>query len=190
MTDINVNVQVVGVKELLAALKSTDKKLVRQTQAAMRDAGSPLVAQARNMTPTTPLSGWGHNGRTGWRDSEVQSGLKVSIGGARMGTSWPLLKLTQKNPAGMIFDWAGRAGMSQRKPRSREYAGRPQGHANTTQGRALIANLPQFGYIKGAKYSRVLFPAFVATRREVTAALLEALDKVAAEMNREIERVG
>jgi hypothetical protein len=53
-----------------------------------------------------------------------------------------------------------------------------------------VANLPQFGYLKGSKYSRVLFPAFVATRREVTGSLLEALDKVAAELNREIERVG
>lgn len=190
MAEFNVSMQVIGVKELLTVLKSTDKKLVRETQAAMRGAGSPLVAQAREITPSNPLSGWVHSGRTGWRDSEVQSGLKVSVGGARMKDSWPLLKLTQKNPAGMIFDWAGRAGMSQRKPRSREYPGRPRGHANTTQGRALIANLPQFGYVKGSKYSRVLFPAFVASRREVTGALLEALDKVAAEMNREIERIG
>lgn len=190
MADVVISAQVVGVKEMFALLKTTDKKLVRQTQAAMRTAASPLVAQARSITPAVaPLSGWAHNGRVGWKQSDVMSGLKVSIGGARVGTTWPLLRLVQKSAAGQIYDLAGRGNYTGRESKSKAYSGRPNGHRLNGQGRAMVANLPNLGYIKGSKYSRVVFPAFVASRRDVTAALLEALDKVAADMNHEIERI-
>lgn len=175
MADVVISAQVVGVKELFSLLRTTDKKLLRLTQAAMKTAASPMVAQARSATPTgeAVLEGWRHKGRTGWRDAEVLSGISASVGGRGVSrNTWPLLKLTQKNAAGMIYDWAGRTGKGKRKD---EY---------------FVKYLPKLGATKGSQYSRVLFPSFVVTRREVTAALLEALDKVAAEMNREIERIG
>jgi hypothetical protein len=175
MAEFNVSVQITGVKEMFAILRTTDKRLLRMTQAAMRGAASPMVAQARVATPTgdAVLEGWRHSGRTGWRDAEVLGGISASVGGRSVRTNtWPLLKLTQKNAAGMIYDWAGRSGKGKRKDEH------------------FVNYLPKLGATKGSQYSRVLFPSFVATRREVTGALLEALDKVAAEMNREIERIG
>lgn len=185
-------VQVQGVKEVQRILKQLDAKAQRQTQAMMRKAASPMTAQAKALTPAVaPLSGWAHQGRTGWRTSEVQSKIKVATGGRaiRKNQTWPLLTLTQGNAAGMIFDWAGRSNWTGRKPRSAPYPGRPSGHRLNGQGDSLVRNLPRLGAVKGSKYSRVLFPAFVATRDEVVDAVLDGLDQVAKQINREIERV-
>ena len=168
-------VQVQGVKEVLAILRQIDRKAMRQTQAAMRQAASPLVSQARSLTPQSPpLSGWGHSGRTGWRESEVLSGIRVAVGGRaiRANQTWPLLTLTQSTAAGMIFDWAGRAGRYMKRPES-----------------DFVGKLPKLGSLKGGQYSRVLFPAFAASRGEVIAAVLDAVDQVARQVNVEISRV-
>jgi hypothetical protein len=49
--------------------------------------------------------------------------------------------------------------------------------------------LPALGGVKGSQYSRVLFPAFVATRDEVVRAVQDGIDEVAAQLNIEIERI-
>jgi hypothetical protein len=67
----------------------------------------------------------------------------------------------------MIFDWAGRAGTSSQ----------------------FVKALPRLGYLKGSQYSRVLFPAFVATRDEVVRAVQDGVDQVARQLNIEIERI-
>lgn len=173
MAELKVKSQLIGVRELQTILRNTDKKLLRQTQAQMRQAASPMVAQARSITPSTsPLSGWAHKGRTGWREADVQGGLSAKVGGSRISaTSWPLLSLRQKNPAGMIYDWAGRVNKGKR----------PLPH--------FVNLLPKLGSIKGSQYSRVLFPAFVATRAEVTRAMIDAVETVARQVNVEIERI-
>jgi hypothetical protein len=184
--------QVTGVREVSRILKQVDRKVQRQTQAMMRQAASPMVAQARSFVPPTePLSGWAHNGRVGWQQSQVLSGVKAATGGRaiRQNQTWPLLTLTQRNAAGMIYEWAGRSNYAGRIPRTRPYNNRPRGHAVNGQGFVMIANLPPLGSIKGSKYSRTLFPAFAATRDEVVGALLDALDQVARQVNVEIERV-
>lgn len=183
-----VSTKMEGFSELRQVLKSTDKKLLTQTQKAMRQAASPMVAQARAMTPSdAPLSGWAHNGRTGWRQNEVLAGIGVKTGGRRLtATEWPLLSLQQKNAAGMIYDWAGRAGMANSVARSRPYARRPSGHRNTSQGRTLVDKIPRFGAIKGSQYSRVIFPAFAATRQEVVRAVADGVELAAQQINVEV----
>lgn len=167
--------QVQGVREVQKILRQIDRKALRQTQAFMRQAASPMVAQARALTPSdTPLSGWAHAGRTGWRQSQVLSGVKVSTGGRaiRANQTWPLLTLTQSTAAGMIYDWAGRSGRYMKRPENQ-----------------FVGRLPKLGRIKGSQYSRVLFPAFVATRADVVEAILDGLDQVAKQVNAEITRV-
>lgn len=183
--------EVLGVKGLTRLLRETDKKLARELQQKMRSATQPMLAQARQLTPgAAPLSGWDHSGRTGWRQSEVMSGLKVTVGGRSMRRyESPLLVLSQKNPAGMIYDWAGRSSYAGRKARSAGYRSRESGHALRGQGLTMIARLPQLGAIKGSRYSRVLFPAFVATRADVVRAIMAAVDEMAERVNVEIEGV-
>jgi hypothetical protein len=191
MTDLTISAKAIGIKELQTILRESDKKLLRSTQRMMRKAASPMTAQARAITPSqSPLSGWANNGRTGWRQSEVLSGITVKVGGPSLRSNeWALLTLQQNNAAGMIFDWAGRDGMSNRRARSRPYLNKSAGHANTSQGSTMVARLPSFGYLKGSQYSRVLFPAFVATRDEVVRAVQDGVDQVARQLNIEIERI-
>jgi hypothetical protein len=169
MADMQLSAKVIGVKELQATLRETDKKLLRSTQKMMRRAASPMTAQARSITPENgTLSGWAHKGRTGWRQAEVLSGISTPLGGRALSrTEWPLLTLQQRNAAGMIFDWAGRAGTSSQ----------------------FVKALPRLGGVKGSQYSRVLFPAFVATRDEVVRAVQDGVDQVASQLNIEIERI-
>lgn len=171
----DLGVQVQGVREVQRILRQIDLKALRQTQAFMRQAASPMVAQARALTPSdVPLSGWNHAGRTGWRQSQVLSGIKVATGGRaiRANQTWPLLTLSQSTAAGMIFDWAGRSGRYMRRPEEQ-----------------FVGRLPKLGQLKGSQYSRVLFPAFVATRGEIIGAVLDGLDQVAKQVNAEISRV-
>jgi hypothetical protein len=191
MADLTINAQVIGVKNLQAILKESDRKMLRETQAMMRKAASPMTAQAKSMTPSaTPLSGWAHKGRTGWRQSEVLAGISVAVGGRSVSrTVWPLLSLQQKNPAGMIYDWAGRGNDAGKEARSEPYGNRQKGHRINGQGFAMIRNLPALGGVKGSQYSRVLFPAFVATRDEVVRAVQDGIDEVAKQLNIEIERI-
>jgi hypothetical protein len=173
MADVKLSAKVIGVKELQAILKESDRKMLRSTQASMRKAASPMTSQAKSMTPSaTPLSGWAHKGRTGWRQSEVLSGISTAVGGRAVSrTVWPLLSLQQKNPAGMIYDWAGRTNAGKRPLQQ------------------FVKLLPALGGVKGSQYSRVLFPAFVATRDEVVRAVQDGIDEVAKQLNIEIERI-
>lgn len=169
MLDLTISAKAIGITEFVSILKESDKKLLRSTQAMMRKAAAPMTAQARSLTPLNgTLDGWAHNGRTGWRDSEVLSGITTKLGGRSLSrTEWPLLTLQQRNAAGMIFDWAGRAGGSSQ----------------------FVKALPKLGGQKGSQYSRVLFPAFVATRSEVVRAVQDGVDEVARQLNIEIERI-
>lgn len=162
-----------GFSEMRSALRTTDRKLFNATTRSIRQAGSSMVAQARALTPSeAPLSGWAHAGRTGWRQSQVLSGITIRVGGRRISqTEWMLASLQQKNAAGMIYDWAGRAGKGKR----------PLPH--------FINLLPRLGSRKGSQYSRVLFPAFVATRVEVTRAMMEAVETVAKQVNADVRRI-
>jgi hypothetical protein len=169
MADLTISAKAIGIKELQTILRESDKKLLRSTQKMMRRAASPMTAQARSITPVNgTLSGWAHKGRTGWRQAEVLQRITVSLGGRSLSrTEWPLLTLQQRNAAGMIFDWAGRAGTSSQ----------------------FVKALPRLGGVKGSQYSRVLFPAFVATRDEVVRAVQDGVDQVARQLNIEIERI-
>jgi len=173
VADLTITSQLIGVKQLQTILRMTDRKMLRQLQNAMRQAASPMVAQARSITPhQSPLDGWDHRGRTGWRQSEVLAGLTVKIGGTRLSpTVYPLMTLRQNNPAGMIYDWAGRVNKGKRPLNQ------------------FVNLLPRLGSTKGGRYSRVLFPAFVATRAEVTRAMIEAVETAARQVNVEIERI-
>jgi hypothetical protein len=191
MPDVQLSAKVIGVKNLQEILKESDRKMLRSTQMMMRKAASPMVAQAKSMTPKSPpLSGFAHNGRTAWRQSDVLGGIKATIGGRAVSrTVWPLLSLTQSSPIGMIYDWAGRGNEAGKEARSKPYGTRQKGHRINGQGFAMIRNLPRFGSVKGSQYSRVLFPAFVATRDEVVRAVQDGIDEVARQLNIEIERI-
>lgn len=126
-----------GVAATLKELGQIDPQLAKAAKARIKEAASPLVSTARGFIPTdSPLSGMTRSKRLGWQSGSVRSGIsaKVSTKPARSGRI-PLLSVIQKNPAGAMWDMAGRA----------------SGGA-TPQGRAMIRNL-------AGQPSRSMWPA-------------------------------
>jgi hypothetical protein len=104
--------QVTGVRETIAILRQVDTELRKETVKAMRVAAQPLQAGARGLTPATPpLSGMARAGGSVQAYSRrAVTGITIRYGGkfSRSSQTWPLLRLQQKDPAGSVFDMAGR----------------------------------------------------------------------------------
>ena len=173
---LTLDVRLVNERELLRLLGKIDNDARKQVQRDIVRMAAPMAGRAKQLAPqTAPLYGWAHNGRTGWKDKPVINGYRVRFGGrgftnATGEREFPLLTLEARNPAGAIFDWAGRKSGQQ-----------------SSQFTAQLANEGWgLGWTKGAKYSRVLFPAYVAEKQNVIANIQSALDEVARRINREM----
>lgn len=173
---LTLDVRLVNERTLLRLLGRIDDDARKQVQRDIVRMASPMAGRAKQLAPATaPLYGWAHNGRTGWRDQQVLNGYRVRFGGRGFtGQSglreFPLLTLETRNAAGAIFDWAGRKSGE----RSSQFTAQLD-----SEGWGL-------GWIKGSKYSRVLFPAYVAEKQNVIANIQGALDDVARRINREM----
>lgn len=169
---VNANVQVQGVRETLKALKQIDPELRKQAVKEMRTAAQPLVTEVKSQMPDQPLSGWKEEGELGWRSSKVKQSVKLKFGGKRVrsqgGSQYPLLRLVIGSPAGAAFDKAGKANA----PRS-------------PQGRAFIDALES----KYGPASRRAWPITLKNMDRINRGVMEAVDKAAAEVNKEIRRV-
>lgn len=157
-------VEVYGVRETIAQLKALDTSLRKQAINDIKAAAEPLRADIAGRIPTTaPLSGWDHKGRTGWtkKNTKVTTNYGGRKGRGRRET-WPLVRVTLKGSAASIYDMAGRGS-----------------DGNTAQGRALIDNL-------GGNPSRAAWPAAEQKLPQVQSAVLEAIRKVSAQVNRNL----
>lgn len=160
--------KVTGAKDVLKALKDLDPELRKETQAEMRRAVAPMQAAARDYVPSKPpLSGWRATGRLAWTN-KARTGIKTRIGGrySKTANSWPLVTLIQSDPAGSVFDIAGRSS-SGRDPR----------------GQNLIAVL-------NARYgraSRSMWRAAEKTLPEVQDAVIAAVDAASQTIERRAE---
>lgn len=166
------NVQVQGVKETLKALKQIDPELRKQAVKEMRTAAQPLVTEVRAGMPQQPLNGWKEEGELGWRENKVKQTVKLKFGGRKVrgqgGNQYPLLRLIIGSPAGAAFDKAGR----RNAPR-------------TPQGRSFIDALDA----KYGQASRRAWPAAEKNLDRIQRGVIDAIDKAAAEVNKEIRRV-
>lgn len=174
------DMKLVNERELLRLLGRVDNEARKEVQRDIVRMAGPLATAARRIAPkTAPTLGWGDKGRLGWRDKQVMNGYRVKFGGRSFTNQgnvreFPLMTLEQRNAAGAVFDWAGR---SNRK-------------GNSVQGRYFIEAMANNGWglrwRKGARYSRVLFPAYVDEKRDVIKNIQGALDKVARDLNRKM----
>lgn len=111
-------VRVEGVSETLAILKSFDKETLKAVNKEIYQEVKPLVGQARSLMPdTAPMSGWGkpNNGEWGTRllydPRSAKMGIRTQIKPARQrggNVKERTLFLIQANPAGAVFETAGR----------------------------------------------------------------------------------
>lgn len=173
------DMKLVNERELLRLLGRVDNEARKEVQRDIVRMAGPMVTAARRIAPATaPTTGWSDKGRLGWRQKQVLNGYRVKFGGRGFVNQgqvreFPLMTLEQRNAAGAVFDWAGRS--SKGKTRS---------------GRWFIVAMANNGWglrwRKGARYSRVLFPAYVDEKRDVIKNIQGALDKVARDINRKM----
>ena len=86
--------------------------LLKEIDKANREAAKPILAYAKSIVPNNaPISGWAHNGRTGWNSQAVQKGMVFRAGRqSRTSDYRALLEFRQNNAAGAIFEVLGRKG--------------------------------------------------------------------------------
>lgn len=156
-----------GVAATIKELGRIDPELAKAARARLKETAAPLVAAARQLVPApSPLSRWKAGGRIGWEAGRARSAItaKPSTAAPR-GRRIKLLSVVQANPAGAVFDMAGRAS-----------GGR------TPQGQAFIRNL-------NARYgtaSRAMWRAAEQTRPQVEQALQTAVRDVEDTLSRRL----
>jgi hypothetical protein len=189
MSDVGIVTNVSGVREVFREVRKFEPKLVAKSQAQMKAAAHPIVIEAQRnirnaaassvyvgMGGNAPLSGWSSGGRLGWDTGKVAKGVSIRAGGPydKARHRWEIIRAYQASPAGMLFDWAGRTG---------KYIG---ARGRPGRGEAFVDNLPKFGYIRGSKHSRTIFPAIAATRGVVSERFVRVMDRVTAEIQARI----
>jgi hypothetical protein len=102
--------QVYGVRETLEELRQIDGKLRLAAMSKMRGASKPLVDAINAYVPNdAPLSGFEHNGRTGWGNTKKSLKFRAKVGGrkAKHRDEWPLVVIRNDSAPVSIFDMAG-----------------------------------------------------------------------------------
>lgn len=100
---------VIGVRATLRELRKTDEKLYWATVNQMKTAAKPLATAIDGNYPSgPPLSGFDHNGRTGWGQRKRTT---IKVGGKRGKAGWPLVRILVGDAPRMIFDMAGRGSL-------------------------------------------------------------------------------
>lgn len=155
-----------GVQETLRDLRQLQPAVYKETMRNIRKAAKPLQAEAQGRTPTgPPLSGFDHQGRTGW--SKRNARVSVNTGGRRSRGMWTLVKIRMNGAAGALFDMAGRGGSG-----------------SSPQGAALVDNL-------NARYraaSRAMWPAAEAKLDLVQRNVSDAIGDAERAMNTQLRR--
>ena len=102
--------QVFGVRETMNELRKVDRATYTASVNGAKRAAEPLrSAVAASIPEGPPLSGFAHNGRTGWGKRGARS-VTTKYGGRakRDRESWPLLRVALTGAAASIWDMAGR----------------------------------------------------------------------------------
>lgn len=169
---VDVSMELFGVRDALAELRRIDPKLRAAAVKKVKAAGAPLAAAAaENYPPKVDLRGWQSTGRLGYSGSKARSGVKVQVGGRtpRGANRYPIVTLVQGNAGAALYDIAGLRG--------------------GTKARRGPGRRPNFVPLMDSVYGNAQRGMWRSRRRidaEATAALRNALDEVAGEVNRKL----
>lgn len=163
-----------SLRDVLKTLKEIEPSLEREGRKSLRKAGDVVVNHAKGLVPGGPPTGVQRNtnranwqtwsGTRDWSRSGVQRGIKVKTSTRpNKGGELRLVTLVQTNPAGVIFDMAGRSGA----------------YVKGRQGAAFVRALTK--YHGGA--SRVMWPAYEDKAGMVDAAMVNAVNAMVDEIN-------
>jgi hypothetical protein len=188
------SIEVKGLKENLVQLNKLNPKLRREFGKRIKQIAQPTVeAIERNrlMGDQAP-KGFQHNGRTGIGRSKsviVRTNTRRARGrnialGAKYETIGTIV-VQSRDAALAIMDMAGKANNVQSSGRSRQYPGRPDGHALVGQGGYMIRKLNQYG-----QASRFMWRSAETSLGKTTEQMQELAQEVEREVNRELAQLG
>lgn len=170
---MQVKATVEGVSDTVAILRSFDRDTVKSINAEIYEQVKPLVGVARSLSPDrSPMSNWDDVGagewgeRLGFTPRAVKMGIGTKIAPFRQrGTHIKerTIFLTQRNPAGVIYETAGR-----------------KTRGSSPQGRQFITNIENRSEVVViGKQTRILWPIVQDNRKRITEAVTQiVLNKV------------
>lgn len=147
----DVNVNVVGLQQLLADLRKFDRDLYKEVEQQLKATAQPVAAAVGAAFPQkTPLEYWHARGRRGearlpgYDPGSVRAGMKAIVysGNKFIGKNVGILRIQQMNAGGAVYDSAG-------------------GKMANPKGDNFIRNLDKHLRVKstgGKSRSRVVFP--------------------------------
>lgn len=169
---VEATIEVYGVRESLAELRRIDPILRVKAVNKIKAAGAELVQiGAAQYTTDTGLSGWSRKGRLGYNPGKVRKGIKIQVGGRtpRGANAFPIVTLVQQDAGGALWDIAGLRGGSKGR-------GAPKGRPN------FVDQLNR----RHGPAQRGLWRAQSEISEKASDKLIEALDDVAAQVNRKL----
>jgi hypothetical protein len=172
------SVRVYGVPQMLSQLNRIDPALKRATVARMKQAATPMIAEARSLVPdANPLGNWGR-WKGGWDAAAVRKGIKVSYKGPtrrdRNRETFPLLRLVNSNAGGSIVDIAGRAG------------GKGRGSEGALRGQQMIDKITRE---LGRNASRIAWLAAERHLDDVQKAVEDAIKDMEQAIQARVDRI-
>lgn len=174
---MNAQVRVTGVKETVRALNTLDKELVKQLKEDVAQVAAPVIAEVKDAygSASLPLSGMAAKWRSKsgralfpYAPVKVQNGVRIRFDTRRGAVG--VIKVQQYNPAGAIFEAAGRKN-------------------DVNLGRSLNAASGR-GWITG-KPTRILGPVTykAARSRDVANEIIQVVNRAARTVDKRIDRV-
>lgn len=175
-------VTVEGVSETVAILKTFDRETLKSVNKEIYQEVKPLVGQARSLMPDkAPMSGWGkpNNGEWGTRllydPRTAKMGIRTKIKPMRQlggNVKERTLFLAQANPAGAIYETAGRKTKGQNKA-----------------GQQFINNLEnpaRGGSVIIGKQSRIIWSVVLDNRTRITNNTAKIIERYIAIYNQKL----
>lgn len=171
-----VDIDTDGIGVLVRYLRKVEPDLAKQLPKEMRHVAKPIVTRARELVPQpTALTNWGKwtlarssGGDRAWT-KKARTGIVAQTDVRALGPQGQinLLSIVQKDPAGAIYENAGR---------------HPQ--ADSARGRAFIRNLNN----KHGQSPRTLWPAVEENLVYLNRELQDVIDRWSAELEKTLDR--
>lgn len=156
------NIEVVGIKDTLKDLRTLDPQARKQFARDAKQIAAPITNEAKGNYPQLPLRGmkyrWRQRGRDllPWDARRARSGVTVKIDAGRRRNG--VITIIQKDPAASIIEFASN---------------------NNRLGKSLST-------LAWGTPARVMWPAADNHLKDVTREMVQAIDKVADDLNRKL----
>lgn len=172
--------KIVGLDETVRALRQFDPAALKEMNKTIYQAMKIAQIDARQLSPTiSPLSGWarpvkeGKWSRLTFEAKPIKMGLKTKIDRARKRGNWTskAYLLINADPAGNIYEWAGRH------------------NGKTAQGTRFIKAIrDQSNVTVRGKQGRIAYKAVEDNRPEIITKSNAAIAKAEAIVNRKLAK--